>query len=123
MARLSEEQRRDVCSEQGLAYERMTPEQKIRFLELAYDGDANHPGYNQITAGSLRLLYAFSSHPISEGASYAILPSNPLLFIYSCNAPGERKHIAVVGPFNAIYGMLEQHMTPAALEILPGRED
>jgi hypothetical protein len=123
MAGLSEEQRRDACSEQGLAYERMTPEQKIHFMELAYDGDANRPGYNQVTAGNLRLLYALGSHPIGEGASYAIMPTNPVLFIYSCNVPGMRKRLAVVGPFNAIYGMLEEHMTPEALEIVPGHED
>jgi anti-sigma factor RsiW len=123
LARLSEEQRRAACSEKGLAFGRMTPEQQSHFLELAYDGDASRPGIAQIAGGSLRLLYALNGHSISEGASYAILPGNPILMIYSCSVPGARKRLAVVGPFNATYGMLEEHLTPQALEILPGRED
>jgi hypothetical protein len=123
LARLSDEQRHEAGTEAGLDYTRLTPEQKLHFLDLAYDGDPNHPGYNQIPRGSLRLLYALSNHPISEGASYAILPSNPILFIYSCDPPGERRHIAVVGPFNAIYGMLEYHLTPQSLEVVPPPEE
>jgi hypothetical protein len=123
MAGLSPEQRRAVSSEQGLAFESLTPEQKFTFMELAYDGDANRPGFKHVTFGNLRLLSVFGSHPVNEGASYAIMPSNPVLFIYTCNVSGERKHISVVGPYNATYGMLEEHMTPEALEILPGRDE
>ena len=53
----------------------------------------------------MRAYYAFTTHPLQYGGSYAVLQSNPLLFVYSNTTAGEANRMAIVGPWNGEEGI------------------
>ena len=121
VGRLSDTQRSDVWTEKGLAYGELSADLQGQFLSLAFSGDADRPGRHQVRSGSLRGRYAFATHPLQYGGSYAVLQSNPLLFVYTTNTADEPGRMAIVGPWNGIYGMRPEMLKPDAFSILPGR--
>ena len=50
-----------------------------------------------------------------------MLQSNPLLFVYTASTAEEPDRMAIIGPWNAIYGMRPEMMKPDAFSIIPGR--
>jgi len=118
LGKLSDAQRKDVWTEKGLPYGDLSAELQNQFLSLAYDGDADRPGRHQVRGGSLRVLYAFATHPLQYGGSYAVLISNPLLFVYSATTAEEPDRMAIVGPWNGIYGMRPEMLKPDAFSII-----
>jgi len=121
LGRLTDLQRKSVFSEKGLAYGELSPEAQSQFLALAYDGDLDRPGRQQIRRGNLRGYYVFATHPIGYGGSYAVLQSNPLVFVYAAGMEGQSDRLSIVGPWNGIYGYRPEMLKPDAFSIIPGR--
>src|SRR5579872_1061061 len=121
LARLPDAQRREVWTGKGLSYGELSADLQGRFLALAYDNDPDRPGRHQVRGGSLRGHYLFSTHPVQYGGSYKVLETNPLLFVYTTETAEERGRMAIVGPWNSMYGMSPGMLEPDAYSIVPGQ--
>jgi len=120
LGKLNDAQRKAVWSDKGLAYGELSADLQNQFLSLAFDNDPDRPGRRQIRSGNVRVLYAFQTHPLHYGGSYSVLISNPLLFVYTNSTEARKDRMAIVGPFNGIYGMSPEMLKPDAFEIQPG---
>ena len=122
LGRLSDAHRRDVWTAKGLPYTDLSADLQNQFLALAYDGDPDRPGRHQVRSGRLRGYYAFATHPLQYGGSYAVLQSNPLLLVYTTTTADAQARLAIIGPWNGIYGARPDMLKPDAFTILPGRK-
>ena len=109
LAQLPQERQREAFSDAGLAFKSLSADLQKRFLALSRCAEVGTwPSEAEMRDARLHVTY----QPKNTADNFAqnqdaLLPTNPVLFIYSYGRP---TRYSVIGPFNGMEGLSEEMM-------------